>query len=132
MSAMATGRFAGDRLITRFGGKKVLQFSGVIIASGLLLAVIFPFIVTATAGFLLVGFGVSSVVPLCYAMGGKSKKMAPSLAIATVSSIGFIGFLMGPPLIGFIAQASSLRISFTIIACLGTSIYFMAPKLREQ
>jgi len=132
MSAMATGRFAGDKLITRFGGKKVLQFSGVIIASGLLLAVIFPFIVTATAGFLLVGFGVSSVVPLCYAMGGKSKKMAPSLAIATVSSIGFIGFLMGPPLIGFIAQASSLRISFTIIACLGTSIYFMAPKLREQ
>jgi MFS family permease len=131
MSAMATGRFLGDKLITKFGAKKVLQISGIVIASGLLLAVILPTIVTATVGFLLVGFGVSSVVPLCYAMAGKSKKMAPSLAIATVSSIGFIGFLMGPPLIGYIAQASSLRISFTVIACLGASIYFMAPRLRE-
>ena len=131
MSAMATGRFLGDKLITRFGAKKVLQISGIVIASGLMLAVILPTIVTATIGFLLVGFGVSSIVPLCYAMAGKSKKMAPSLAIATVSSIGFIGFLMGPPLIGYIAELSSLRISFTVIACLGASIYFMAPRLRE-
>jgi MFS family permease len=132
MSAMATGRFIGDKLITQFGPKKVLQSSGVVIASGLLLAVVFPYLVTATMGFLLVGFGVSSIVPLCYAMAGKSKKKAPSLAIASVSSIGFIGFLMGPPLIGYIAQAVSLRLSFTVIACFGASIYFMAPRLKEQ
>jgi len=132
MSAMATGRFFGDILITRFGEKKVLQLSGIIISSGLMVAVFFPFIIPATIGFLMVGFGVSSVVPISYAMAGKSKKMAPSLAIAAASSVGFIGFLMGPPLIGYIAQAISLRVSFTVIACLGASIYFMAPKLKEQ
>ncbi len=132
MSAMATGRFIGDKLIIKLGAKKVLQLSGTIISAGLLVAVLFPYIITATIGFLMVGFGVSAVVPLCYAMAGRSTKMPASLAIAAVSSIGFLGFLMGPPLIGYIAQASSLRISFTVIACLGASIYFMAPRLKEE
>jgi len=132
MSAMATGRFIGDKLIIKFGAKKVLQLSGIVITSGLVVSVLFPYIITATIGFLMVGFGVSAIVPLCYAMAGRSTKMAPSLAIAAVSSIGFIGFLMGPPLIGYIAQAFSLRISFTVIACLGASIYFMAPRLKEE
>lgn len=132
MSTMATGRFLGDTFITKYGSKKVLRTSGIIIASGLLLAVIFPYFITATIGFLLVGFGVSSVVPMCYAMAGKSKKLAPSLAIASVSSIGYIGFLMGPPLIGFLAQAVSLRLSFTVIAFFGASIYFTAPRLKSN
>ena len=132
MCAMSLGRFIGDQLISKYGAKKVLQLSGIVITSGLLFAVIFPYIITATIGFLLVGFGVSSVIPLCYAMAGRSKKLAPSLGIAAVSSIGFLGFLLGPPLIGYISQASNLRISFTVIACLGASIYFMAPRLKEQ
>ena len=132
MSAMAAGRFIGDKLITKFGAKKVLQTSGIIISSGLMLAVLFPYIVTSTIGFLMVGFGVSSIVPLCFAMAGRSKKMAPSLAIAAVSSIGFLGFLAGPPMIGYIAQVSNLRISFTVIAFLGASIYFTAPRLKEE
>jgi MFS family permease len=131
MSAMATGRFFGDKFITRYGSKKILQISGAVISSGLLLSVIFPYLITATLGFLLVGIGVSSVVPLCYAMAGRSKKLAPSLAIASVSSIGYIGFLIGPPLIGFIAQAVSLRLSFTVIAFLGASIYFSTPRLKK-
>jgi len=132
MSAMATGRFFGDSLITKLGTKKILQISGMIISTGLLLAVALPYIVPATIGFLMVGFGVSSVIPLCYAMAGRSKKLAPSLAIASVSSIGYLGFLIGPPLIGYIAELSSLRISFLVIACLGASIYFIAPKLKAE
>lgn len=132
MSSMTLGRFIGDKLITKFGTKKVLQTSGIIISSGLMLAVLFPYIITSTIGFLMVGFGVSSIVPMCFAMAGRSKKMAPSLAIAAVSSIGFLGFLAGPPMIGYIAQLSSLRISFTVIAFLGASIYFTAPKLKEE
>jgi MFS family permease len=119
MATMATGRFIGDRLVTRFGKQKVLQGSGMVITTGLLTAVIFPQIVTATLGFLLVGFGVSSVVPLVYSAAGKSKKLSPSVALTAITSIGFIGFLLGPPMIGFIAQAFSLRWSFTLIAILG-------------
>ncbi len=119
MGTMALGRFLGDGLVLRFGRKEILQASGGIIAAGLLLAVFFPSIVTATIGFLMVGFGVSSVVPIVYSQAGKSEKMSPGMALAAVSSIGFFGFFIGPPLIGFIAEAFGLQWSFGIIAILG-------------
>jgi len=130
MSTMAGGRFIGDFMITRFGAKKILQISGMIISSGLMIAVIFPTIITATFGFLMVGVGVSSVVPLSYGLAGKSKKLSPSVAIASVSSIGFLGFLIGPPTIGFIAQAFNLRWSFALIACLGLGTTIVSRKLK--
>lgn len=130
MLTMATGRFLGDKLITNYGQKQVLRFSGAMIFTGLMTAVLLPNIVAATLGFLLVGFGVASVVPLCYALAGKSKTMQPGMAIAAVSSIGFLGFLMGPPLIGYIAQAFSLRISFAVIAFLGGMMSIMAAKVK--
>lgn len=126
MSTMAGGRFLGDRLVTRFGRKKILLGSGSVIATGLLTAVIFPSLVTATAGFLLVGIGVSSVVPVVYSEAGKSTTMSAGVALAAVSSIGFLGFLIGPPLIGFIAELFSLRTSFAVIALLGFGTTLLA------
>jgi MFS family permease len=127
---MALGRFLGDGLVTKLGVKSMLQISGSLITGGLLLSVFFPNIVTATAGFLLVGFGVSSVVPIVYGLAGKSKTMSPGTALASVSTIGFLGFLIGPPVIGFIAQAISLRWSFTLIAILGFGTALLARKLK--
>ncbi|MEO6718840.1 MAG: MFS transporter, partial [Ferruginibacter sp.] len=117
-------------LVTKFGVKTIIQFSGVIIAAGLLTAVIFPYMITATIGFLLVGFGVSSVVPLVYGLAGKSSTMLPGVALAAVSSLGFLGFLVGPPLIGFIAQAAGLRLSFTVIAFIGLATTILASKVK--
>lgn len=126
MGTMAAGRFIGDRLNTRFGIRRILQASGIVIAIGLSIAILFPLIVPATIGFILVGFGVSSVVPLVYAAAGRSKTMSPGVAIAAVSTIGFLGFLLGPPLIGFIAEFSSLRWSFALIALLGFGTTLLA------
>ena len=127
---MATGRFVGDWVAFKLGIKKMLQVSGLLMASGLLLAVLFPQFITATIGFLLVGAGVSSVVPMIYSAAGKSKIMSPGVAIAAVSTIGYLGFLFGPPFIGFIAQRTSLRISFGLIAIMGTLIALIAAKIR--
>ena len=132
MGTMATGRFLGDRLVTKVGKQKVLQASGIAIIIGLLIAVIFPTIVFATIGFLLVGFGVSSVVPLVYSAAGKTKTMSAGMAITAVSTIGFIGFLIGPPLVGFVAQAFSLRWSFTIIALLGFCTTVLATLIKWE
>jgi len=131
MTTMATGRFAADFLVTRFGITRVLQMSGIVILSGMSTAVLFPGLLPATIGFLLVGFGVSSVVPLVYSLAGRSKTMLPGIALASVSSIGFLGFLIGPPIIGFIAEASSLRLSFITVALLGLGTTFLAGKVRQ-
>jgi MFS family permease len=130
MSTMAAGRFVADWLVTRFGIKRILQTSGVVIASGLSIAIIFPHIATSIAGFILVGAGVSSVVPLVYSAAGKSKKVSPGVALAAVSTIGYLGFLIGPPVIGFIAEASSLRVSFILIAILGLTTTVMASRTK--
>ncbi len=129
-ATMATGRFVGDRLVTKFGVKNILQLSGIFIATGLLVLVLFPYMATATVGCLLIGVGVSCVVPMVFALAGRSAKMSPGLALATVSSISFLGFLMGPPLIGFIAQAASLRWSFSVIALMGLGTTLLARKLK--
>jgi MFS family permease len=129
MCTMAGGRFISDAFVTRFGVKKILQVSGIIIVTGMLLAVIIPNIVFATLGFLLVGIGTSSVVPLVYSLAGRSKSIAPGIAMAMVSSIGFLGFLLGPPIIGFVAEASNLRISFALIAILGLGTTLLAKRL---
>ena len=130
MSSMAAGRFVADWLVTKFSVKPILQFSGLIIAAGLLTAVVFPYVATAIIGFLLVGFGVSSVVPLVYGLAGKSKTMLPGIALAAVSTIGFLGFLVGPPLIGFLAEAAGLRWAFTVIALIGLGTTLLATKVK--
>ncbi len=132
MCTMATGRFVGDWVAFRLGMKTMLQLSGLLTAGGLLLAVIFPQFITATIGFLIVGAGVSSIIPMIYSAAGKSKIMSPGVAIAAVSTIGYLGFLFGPPFIGFIAQATSLRISFGLIAVMGTMIVVLASGIRIE
>jgi MFS family permease len=128
---MAAGRFLGDRLVSRYGVKRILQASGIGIASGLLLSILVPSLWAATAGFLLVGLGVSSVIPIAYGLAGRSKTMSPSAALAAVSTISFLGFLLGPPVIGFIGHLWSLKWSFAVIALLGLGTTFLAGKVRE-
>ncbi len=128
--AMAFGRFTADKMVNRIGIYKMLRISGLIIFTGLMISVLFPYVPTATFGFLLVGLGTSSVIPLCYGLAGKSENMHPGLAIASVGSISFMGILIGPPIIGFIAQASSLRLSFAVIAIMGLTTTVISSKVK--
>ncbi|MGC3946159.1 MAG: MFS transporter [Chryseolinea sp.] len=130
MCAMAAGRFTGDWLVNQIGRKKMIQLSGLLITLGLSASVAFPSLVPATIGFLLVGFGVSSIVPLIYSAAGKSQTLSPGMALAAVSTISFFGFLLGPPVIGFIAEAANLRYSYALIAVLGLSTALLAGRAR--
>jgi len=130
MSTMALGRFGADWLAGRLGPKRVIQLSGLLTATGLLIAVGLPTLGTAIAGFLLVGFGTSAVVPLVYSAAGKSKVMSAGMALASVSTIGFLGFLLGPPVIGLVAGATNLRVSFALIALMGLCVSGVASRVR--
>jgi len=130
MIAMAGGRFIGDKLIAKYGRPTMLRISGILISTGLFLSVLFPHIITATVGFLIVGFGVSSIVPMVFSAAGKHSKIPPGMALAAVSSISFLGFLMGPPLIGYIAELFNLRYSFAVIGILGVTISLMVSKIK--
>jgi MFS family permease len=132
MACMTTGRMFADALINYWGPRKQLMLSGLLVTLGLVIAIIYPTIITSTIGFMLVGFGVSSVIPTIYGSVGKSAEPGQaSIALASVSSIGFFGFLIGPPIVGFLSGALGLRWAFLTISLLGLVTFIQSYRLKK-
>ncbi len=132
MIMMASGRFLGDGLINKFGRERVMQISGVMISAGLFTAVFLPYIIPCTIAFMFVGLGVATIVPTVYSIAGKNPTVPAGEALTIVSSVSFLGFLMGPPVIGHIAQSFGLQFSFAFIGIFGVLIAFMVSKIRTS
>jgi MFS family permease len=130
MIMMALGRFLGDAFIGRYGRQRTLQISGVLMFVGMLASVVFPNLWVCTFAFMLVGLGVACNVPTVYSVTGKHKTIPAGVALAMVSSISYLGFLMGPPLIGYIAELFSLRYSFAIFSLFGFLMFIMVSRLK--
>ena len=130
MITMSAGRFMGDRMSVRFGRKRWVMISGVLITLGIGLTVLMPSIVPAVIGCMLTGIGVSSIIPLMYSTAGKDTQIASGIAIASVAGIGYLGFLLGPPIIGHIAEAVGLRYSFALMGMGGIAILWLVRKVR--
>ncbi|WP_291782452.1 MFS transporter [Cecembia sp.] len=131
MGAMASARFVTDRIINKIGRLKMLRISGLLIFIGLSLSVVLPLPISATLGFLLVGFGVAAIIPISYSTAGRSKQYSPGVALAMVSTISFFGFLIGPPLIGYVAEIFNLKVSFILIAIAGLGITILSSVRLE-
>ncbi|UYQ94570.1 MFS transporter [Chitinophaga horti] len=129
---MAAGRFGGDKLVNRWGAAPMIRYSGILLFCGLLLAALLPYPVTASLGFMMAGLGVSCVVPLVFALGGKASKMSNGASIAAISTVGYFGFLLVPPAVGFLAEAIGLRWTFAIVSCFGVLIAVLVSQLKEE
>jgi len=129
MVMMAGGRFVGDRLIVRFGRQRIMQICGLLISGGLALSVLVPKIYTCIPGFMMVGMGVSVMVPSVYSLAGKFSRLPAGRALAFTSGISYFGFLIGPPLIGYIAELSSLRYSYAVIAVFGLVVSGLVSRI---
>ncbi|MEG0884257.1 MAG: MFS transporter [Janthinobacterium sp.] len=125
--AMTVGRFTGDKVVSRFGGKRVLTFGGLCAAAGFFLAVLAPHATVAMAGFVLIGLGAANIVPILFTAAGQQHAMPASLAVAAITTIGYAGILAGPAVIGFVAHATSLNIAF---ALLGAALLLVAASAR--
>jgi fucose permease len=130
MVAMTTGRFIGDRMADRFGIQRVLAASGLLITAGFIVIVSSSSIPLTMFGYLITGFGVSCVVPFVFSLAGKIPMSNPGAALASISSLGYLGFLLVPPMIGYVAQATSLRVSFAIIALMGLLMVRLSSRIK--
>jgi len=115
-AAMTIGRLNGDRIIEHFGSTLVMAAGALCATIGFLLAVYAPYVSISLLGFTLVGLGASNVVPVIFSAVGRQTAIPPAAAIASVTTIGYAGVLAGPAFIGFIAAASSLQMSLTLVA----------------
>ncbi|GAA5037290.1 MFS transporter [Marivirga lumbricoides] len=132
MISMAGTRFLADNFTKKYGIKRVIRVSGMFTVTGLLLSILAPYFVTALLGFFIVGIGVSSVVPLVFSAAGRTKTMSSGVALASVSTMAFFGFLIGPPLIGFLAGWMNLQLSFAFIVLTGVATVILAGKIKVE
>jgi predicted MFS family arabinose efflux permease len=113
--AMAAGRFAGDWVRARTSPTPLMRVSGVLAAAGMALALAVPSPVVALTGFALVGLGLSNVVPVLFSAASQVPGVSPAHGIAAVSGVGYLGMMAGPPLIGLVAEHSSLTAGLVVV-----------------
>lgn len=129
--AMAAGRFAGDRLTMRVGRARLVRAGGALAALGLASALALARPWAAIVGFGVVGAGLSIVFPAVLAAAGGLPGSTPGTAIAAVSTFGYAGLLAGPPLIGFVAQAFTLRSGLAVVVVTSLMVAVLAGALRR-
>lgn len=127
--AMTVGRFTGDATITRLGRGPTLRASGFVAAAGLTLALVSPY-APAVLGFAAVGLGYANLVPILFSASGRR---AGSAGIAAVSTVGYLGFVVGPPIIGALSQLlHSLPLALGVVAVFALVIAFGAGAVRSE
>lgn len=128
-STMIIGRFAGDTMADRLGASRLVRINGLIAALGVALALIVPTIWTTFIGFAMVGIGLAVPIPLAFSVAGKLPGLPSGRAVAGVATIGYAAFLIGPTIIGFISEATNLRIALIIVMILAFSLVFTGGAL---
>lgn len=108
---MVLGRLFGDRLVNRMGEKAVLLVGACAATVGFVFALGFASFIPTTLGFALVGLGVSNLVPILFTAAARNKSVPPATALAMTATVGYTGFLLGPPLIGFVSDLIGLRLA---------------------
>ncbi len=117
-AGMAVFRLLGDAITVKLGQVQTVRTGALVAAVGLTFALLMKSPYWALPGFAATGVGFSVIVPLVFAAGGRIPSVSPGAGIATVSGLSYMGFLFGPPLIGFISQKSSLRYALFLVVAL--------------
>ncbi|HEV7210499.1 MAG TPA: MFS transporter [Blastococcus sp.] len=118
-AAMTIGRLTGDRVVDRFGERRVVRVGGALTAAGMGLALALPSVPTAVLGFGLAGLGVATLVPAVYHAADELPGLPRGLGLAVVNWLLRIGFLLSPPLVGVLADAFSLRVALLTVVLAG-------------
>jgi MFS family permease len=124
-AGMAASRFTGDWLRMKFGAVHMVVASALLTAVSIALAISVSSFLTAVIAFTFAGIGIGNIAPVLFAGGGRLEPDAPGRGIAAVTTLGYAGFLAGPPLIGFAAQLTSLGQTFwlIVVACLIIALF---------
>lgn len=127
--AMALSRFGGDALRTRVSERRLLTGGATLAAVAMLLVLLLRHPGVALVGFVLVGAGLALVAPILYNAATRVPGVSPAAAIAAVSSVGYAGFLIGPPLVGFVAHVSSLSVAMGLVVLAAAALALGARRV---
>ena len=123
---MVIGRLSGDFVVPRIGRRAILLGGGTLVVLGLIAITTLPSPALNLIGFAVVGLGAANLVPVVFAAAGQQSDMDPNMAVASVTFVGYAGILLGPAIIGFGAQYTSLPLAMASLALLG-AVYLISP-----
>jgi MFS family permease len=126
---MAAGRFGGDAVRARFGAPQLVFGSAALAFIGMLTALLLPDTVATLIGFTLMGLGLANMMPVLFAAAARVKGVSPAEGLAHVAGLAYFGLLLGPVLIGGVAQVSSLPIGLSVVAACAALIALVGPRL---
>jgi len=115
-AGMAVSRLIGDQARLRLGAAMLVRASALLTAVAIVVAVSIPEPVAAISAFGIAGLGIGNITPILFAGGGRLEPSAPGRGIAAVTTLGYLGFIAGPPLIGFAAEVSNLSLGLGLTA----------------
>lgn len=130
--AMAVGRLSGDWIVRSMGNLSTLQKSGAVAAAGLALALGMHAWFPALVGFTIVGLGLSNAVPILFGAAGRVSESGPAVGIASVTTLGYLGFLAGPPVIGWLSELIGLRIALGLVILFGIAITILSKRALQK
>src|SRR5215207_59585 len=130
--SMAAGRLGAAWTIRRFGNRRTLMGAGLLTAGGMALALATREPLLVIAGFLLVGLALSAVVPIAFSVAGYLAPGRAGAAISVVTTLGYGGFLLGPVIVGGLAEVFGLRVALGTIAVAGLMIFAFALRLKTS
>lgn len=130
--AQFVGRILGDRLVDRFGQRAVARVGGALVFVGMGQALAFPSVGTTILGFALAGFGVATLIPAAMHAADTLPGFRPGTGLTLVSWLMRLGFLAAPPLIGAVADASSLRVGLLLIPAVGLVVLALSGVLAGR
>ncbi len=128
--AMTIGRFFGDSVRAKLGDRKLMIYLGLISTLGLTITLFFIHPYVVITGLFITGLGLSSIVPIAYSIAGNTKDLSPGVGLAMVTTVGYSGFLFGPPIIGFIADWQSLRLALGVVAILFVAMTLLSARYK--
>jgi MFS family permease len=130
--SMMTGCFVGDYLNMKVGPMNLLRISGALVAVGFGFALIGTTYAEAMMGLLIAGFGTSNMIALIFGAAARRSPGSVGAAIAAASSVGYLGFLVGPPVVGSLASVVGLRVALALVVVAGTVISLSARKVLGE
>ncbi len=129
--AMAGVRFAGDRAVASLGARRVVVGGSALAGAGLLLAVLVPAPLAASVGFALVGLGLGNVAPVAFSAAARAGT-TPASGIAPVATVGYAGFLLGPPIIGALSGVVGLRGALGCLVLATAVVALVGSRVSER
>lgn len=129
---MMLGRLFGDRLTLRLGPARLVRGGAAVAAAGLAFTLLVPTVAVSLMGFALVGLGLSTIFPAVLSAAGRVPAVRSATGLAGTTAAGYVGFIAGPPIIGFVAEASSLRLALGLVLACVVVAGLLASQIQDR